>query len=78
MQVAHRLDVGAGGIDGVGHRAGVQFRSGERGRIEPQRPVGDAAKAERDLEATPLLVEAETNAKSERRALISKKPVPMR
>jgi len=57
VQIAHRLDIGAGGFDGLACRCGIEPGSNERGHIEPQRPVGDAAKAERDVEAISLIIQ---------------------
>ena len=83
MQIAGRVEFACSGIDRCGDRRCIKLRADERGHIQPQWPIADAADAKRDLEAaspssSATWAAAATKAKSERRALISKKPTPMR
>ena len=57
MQIAHRIQAGRRGIDGVGHRRRVQFGTDERRDIEPQRPIGNPAKSQRNVNAIAVIVE---------------------
>jgi len=72
MQIAHRVEIAGRGLDRIGHRCRIELSADERRHIQPQRPIADAADAERDVEAAPsspsaTWAAAATNAKSERR-----------
>ena len=69
MQIAHRIDIGRGGIDRFRHRCRIQPGANQRRHIEPQRPVADAADAERDLEAAAVIVERDLRCRGDERKI---------
>ncbi len=66
MQVAHRIDTGTGGIDGLRHRPGIKPGSDKGGYIQPQRPIADTAKSQRNLEAAIFLVERDLGSRRDK------------
>ena len=57
MQIARRFHVARDGVDGFGDRCRIELRADQRRHIEPQRAIADAADAERDIDAAPVLIE---------------------
>ena len=57
MQIAHRIEFRRRGMDGLLHRRRIKPGTDQRRHIEPQRPVADAADAERNIRAKVPIVE---------------------
>ena len=83
MQIAHRFEVGRCGLDASAtdarsRSAADQRRHSSRNGRSPTPPTPSATSRQRPSSSSATCAAAATNAKSDRRALISKKPAPTR